>query len=491
MGSTIAYTFVVTNTGNVTLDPVTVTDPKVGAVTCPPGALAPGASRTCTATYTLTQADVDAGVVNNTATATGTPPTGPPVTGTDNTSTPITRTATIALDKQAGTPSGTTVGSTIAYTFVVTNTGNVTLDPVAVTDPKVGTVTCPPGALAPGASKTCTATYTLTQADVDSGHVANTATATGTPPPGVTPPTATDSTDTPIPPGPAISLDKQAGALNDVDANGPDVGDTIAYTFLVTNTGNVTLDPVTVTDPKVGTVTCPPGALAPGASKTCTATYTLTQADVDAGVVNNTATATGTPPTGPPVTGTDNTSTPITRTATIALDKQAGTPSGTTVGSTIAYTFVVTNTGNVTLDPVTVTDPVVGAVTCPPGALAPGASKTCTATYTLTQVDVDSGHVANTATATGTPPPGVTPPTATDSTDTPIPPGPGISLDKQAGTPSGNTVGSTIAYTFVVTNTGNVTLDPVTVTDPKVGAVTCPPGALAPGRRRPVPRPTR
>ena len=67
---------------------------------------------------------------------------------------------------------------------------------------------------------------------------------------------------------------------------------------MVTNTGNVTLTGVTVDDPKVGTVTCPATTLAPAESTTCTATYTLTQADVDAGEVVNNATASGTPPTG-------------------------------------------------------------------------------------------------------------------------------------------------------------------------------------------------
>ncbi len=42
--------------------------------------LAPQASTTCTGTYTVTQADIDAGSITNTATASGTPPTGPPVT---------------------------------------------------------------------------------------------------------------------------------------------------------------------------------------------------------------------------------------------------------------------------------------------------------------------------------------------------------------------------------------------------------------------------
>ncbi|MEZ5191696.1 MAG: hypothetical protein R2734_03705 [Nocardioides sp.] len=79
----------------------------------------------------------------------------------------------------------------------MTNTGNTTLTGVTVNDPKVGTVTCPVTTLAPGASTTCTATYTITQADVDAGQVVNTATTTGTPPAGLTPPTATDSTTTP------------------------------------------------------------------------------------------------------------------------------------------------------------------------------------------------------------------------------------------------------------------------------------------------------
>src|SRR6201999_2288584 len=176
------------------------------------------------------------------------------------------------------------------------------------TDPKVGPVTCAAGALAPGANRICTAAaYVLTQADVDNGKVDNTATGKGTPPTGPDV-TDTDSTTTPVPASPSIHLDKTAGAINDVDGNGPDAGDTITYSFKVTNTGNVSLNPVTVTDPKVGTVTCTGGALAPGGNRTCSAAaYAVTQADVNAGVVNNTATAKGTPPTGSPVTDTDST----------------------------------------------------------------------------------------------------------------------------------------------------------------------------------------
>ena len=154
-------------------------------------------------------------------------------------------------------------------------------------------------------------------------------------------------------------------------------------------------------------MTCPVTTLAPAASTTCTATYTLTQADVDAGHVREHRDRVGDAADGWSALsagdGRDARSLPA---PAITLDKQAGAPSGNTAGSTIAYTFVVTNTGNVTLTSVSVDDPTVGAVSCPVTTLAPRRSTTCTATYTLTQADVDAGVVDNTATASGTPPTG-------------------------------------------------------------------------------------
>ena len=70
------------------------------------------------------------------------------------------------------------------------------------------------------------------------------------------------------------------------------VGNVINYSYLVTNNGNVTLSgPFTVSDDKATDEACPatPTSLAPGASVTCTASYTITQADLDAGTVTNVA----------------------------------------------------------------------------------------------------------------------------------------------------------------------------------------------------------
>ena len=84
----------------------------------------------------------------------------------------------LTLTKTPNPTTYNTVGQTISYCYVVKNTGNVTLNgPITVTDDKIATVTCPAGNLAPGASITCTGSYTITQQDLDNGKVVNSATA--------------------------------------------------------------------------------------------------------------------------------------------------------------------------------------------------------------------------------------------------------------------------------------------------------------------------
>ena len=80
---------------------------------------------------------------------------------------------------------------------------------------------------------------------------------------------------------PALSLVKTA-----TPATYDSVGDVIGYSYLVTNSGNVTLYDITVVDDKA-TVTCPDtsAGLAPLGQITCNASYTITQADLDGGLV--------------------------------------------------------------------------------------------------------------------------------------------------------------------------------------------------------------
>ena len=97
---------------------------------------------------------------------------------------------------------------------------------------------------------------------------------------------------------PALAIKKSASP-GSFDA----VGTTIHYSFLVTNTGNVTLTGVKINDllPGLSAVACPSATLNPGNAITCTASYVTTAADLRARSVSNTATVTGDPPTGAPV----------------------------------------------------------------------------------------------------------------------------------------------------------------------------------------------
>ena len=483
-GTPITYSYKVTNSGNVTLNSVSVTDPQAGlsAVSCPSPSLAPGASETCTASYTTTQADVNAGSILNTGTASGKAPSGSAVTATSSLTIPLTAAPAISLVKTANVASYSASGTPITYSYKVTNTGNVALTAVSVTDPQVGlsAVTCPSSSLAPGAFETCTATYTTTQADVNAGSVSNTGTAHGTPPTGPAV-TATSSLTIQAVETPAISLMKTANVTSFTASGTP-----ITYSYKVTNTGNVTLNSVSVTDPHVGlsAITCPNASLAPGASETCTASYTTTQADVDAGSISNTGTAHGTPPSGPAVTSTSSVTIPLSAAPAIGVVKTANVASYSAPGIVITYSYLVTNAGNVSLTAVSVTDPHAGlsAITCPSPSLAPGASETCTATYSTTQLDLDAGSIPNTGTAHGTPPTGPAV-TAASSLTIPAIESPAISLVKTANVASYSAPGTVITYSYLVTNTGNVDLTAVSVTDPHVGlsAVSCPSASLTPG----------
>ncbi|HPQ61053.1 MAG TPA: hypothetical protein PLR43_05970, partial [Syntrophales bacterium] len=101
---------------------------------------------------------------------------------------------------------------------------------------------------------------------------------------------------------PSISLEKSTnGEYADLPP-GPtvNVGYPVLWTYVTTNTGNIPLTGVTVTDDQGVTVTCPKMTLEPGESMTCTGSGTAT-----AGQYANVGTASGNPPSGPAVTVSD------------------------------------------------------------------------------------------------------------------------------------------------------------------------------------------
>ncbi len=313
-----------------------------------------------------------------------------------------------------------------------------------------------------------------------------------------------------------IQIVKTAGTAADgaIYVAGGTVGETITYHFTVTNNGVATLSNVTVSDPLPGlsAITCGTATngsivLLPGASVSCTATYQLTQADIDAGQVLNTGVVTAERPGGNPNDPADNVGdtdpavvdVPQRAGITIAkatngVDSDAAPGVLVTPGSPVTWTYTVDNTGNVALADVSVVDDAgTSAVT----------TDDITATYVSGDTDGDdlldvtetwvfqatgtavAGQYANNAATTGTPVDtdgnpltGVTPP-SDDDDDFYFGVAPAIDVQKTvalgaaATCPGGELVkganGAAVTYCFVITNSGNVLLDPVALNDATLG----------------------
>jgi serine-aspartate repeat-containing protein C/D/E len=159
-----------------------------------------------------------------------------------------------------------------------------------------------------------TASHTVTQAEIDSGNnIVNVATADSN----ETGPD-TDDASIPVVQNPSLNITKDAS----VPGNTADVaGEVISYTIGVQNTGNQTLTGVTVSDPFISNLTRiadttgdNDNLLEVGETWAYTASHTVTQAEIDAGVpIVNTATADSNE-TGP---DTDDASIPVVQKGSI------------------------------------------------------------------------------------------------------------------------------------------------------------------------------
>jgi uncharacterized repeat protein (TIGR01451 family) len=300
------------------------------------------------------------------------------------------------IDVEKSCPDAVGSGEEIDYTITVENTGTEALVDISVDDTLLGDITDEfvpdlSQGLAVGATATATVTHTPA---LGVNPVINTVTATGTGAVSDADDSDTDSCETEVtPPGPAIQIVKDGPAL-------VHRGDTITYQFEVTNTGDVELFDVVLTDPRCDAGTIDPGddvdgSLAVDEVWHFTCTHLVTQDDPDP--IPNTATVRGDTEEGEggdEVTDQDDHEVDIIHPA-ISIVK---TVSDDTVpaGTVVTYTYLVTNTGDTMLFDISVDDDVLGHIGIIP-SLGAGASTTLTTTFT-----VDTTPVTNVGTASGT-----------------------------------------------------------------------------------------
>ncbi len=162
MGDTVTYTFAATLTTSTPLSNITVVDPICSAaptlVSQTGGdqdtTLEPGETWNFSCTHVVTASDQDP--LPNTASVTGTASDGRNTSDTDSHVVDIIHPA-IRIVKTAD-PTSVSPGETVTYTYRVTNTGDVTLFDVEVTDNKLGDI-CTIAQLDVGETETCTATF--------------------------------------------------------------------------------------------------------------------------------------------------------------------------------------------------------------------------------------------------------------------------------------------------------------------------------------------
>jgi len=256
-GSDIPFQITVTNTGQSDLTQITVIDPLVPDCARSGLSLAPGE----TYSYTCTAFNVLHGFTNYVK-VTAKDACNKPVIDED---TSTVRLAGIAISKQEKGDDSRTVesGSDVPYTITITNTGEVDLTNVQVSDPLVPTCDYLLASLPAGESFS----YTCTAPNVTEGFT-NTATVTAD---------AGDITVSDQDPStvkvPGIDVSKQAEG-EDVRTIQP--GEDVSYTITITNTGDVELTNIFLTDALVPDCSRAPGtipSLAPGEtySYVCTA----------------------------------------------------------------------------------------------------------------------------------------------------------------------------------------------------------------------------
>lgn len=492
VGAPVDWSFTVTNAGSVTLSNITIDDatPGLSALNYswpagnPVGRLAPGESATATATSPLSGAQVAAHVATTTAQASGTRPSGGTVTSTA---------VTAAVDLPFGSVSGRVVDDATASGVSSASLVGFAGVPVELLDDDGATLlttsTGPDGSYTFGGLPPATYSVSVDPSGLPRGWSATFS-------PADTLALDPDEQRTGVDFGfiiyrPALTLDTTWDLPVPVQA-----GEVVTLTSVLTNTGNGALTDVAVTGTSGPSVIAWPataGTLAPGQSATVTQQHTLTQSEVDAGVLPSAVSASGVDPLGQLASVTDANDVPLAAARGMTMTGTATFTGFTLVGAPVTWAYSVTNTGAVTLSAVTLSSDLAGLSAFDyvwpgtPGVLAPGQSVTATATSALTAEQIAARSVSAIATATGRTPSDVVVTTSATSVTTPIPRPEEVSLTIQSegrvfDEPPGLPVaaGTPIEWTYVVENLGTRPVRDIQVTDTTGGGSTVV-GGLAPG----------
>jgi uncharacterized repeat protein (TIGR01451 family) len=283
-----------------------------------------------------------------------------------------------------GGPSVSKVGDNITYWVAISNTGDVPLQKVSVSDSLVAGIDGLFSATLPvGASENRTYTYTV-QAGDEPGPIINTVTAMYGDAYGgacFSNLSVSDNHSVTLV-HPSISVSKGGPPISKV-------GDTITYWAAVTNTGDCTLGKDSISDSLAGNIgSLFAATLDSGVTDNQTYTYVVQIGDPDP--LPNTVTV-HYHPQGLSNDITDNATYSVNLVHPDILVTKSAAPGTYSAGDNITYTATITNTStDITLERDNANDSLAGDITalCPP-TIAQGASANVTYTYTVKATDPD------------------------------------------------------------------------------------------------------
>ena len=470
----LTYTITIVNTGNTSLSNIVVTDilpdGSSGTLTGPTGDVGAAGvleideTWTYSITYSVSQDEIDAGTsLVNTATV----DTDQTDSLSDSATTTIDRTSSLTINKDVDFAALSQPGI-LTYTITIVNTGNTSLSNIAVIDilpdGSSGILTGPTGDVGAAGvldineTWTYSTTYNVTQDDIDAGVPLVNIAVVDTDETG---PEQDEATTT-------ITQNADLTIQKDVDIDEIAAPGTLTYTITVENTGSVSLTNVELTDdfattgPTLIAGDNGDGILQIDETWTYTATYIVTQGDINQGDdLVNTAIV-DTDQTGPEE---DEATTTITQNADLTIQKDVDIYEIAGPG-TLAYTITVENTGSVSLTNVGLTDdfattgPTLIAGDNGDGILQIDETWTYTATYNVTQGDINQGDdLVNTAIVDTD----QTRPEEDEATTT-ITQNADLTIQKDVDIDEISAPG-TLTYTITVENTGSVSLTNVELTD--------------------------
>ena len=532
-GQSVTYTYEVTNTSASSTDPLTLTalvDDRGTAATgddvdlLTAGTFVGGdtngntlidAGETWTYTYTTgVTLNADASLTN-VVTATGVDDEGTSDSDTDDaTVTGLDVAPAITVVKTADPTTVNEGGQSVTYTYEVTNTSASSTDPLtltalvddrgtAATGDDVDLLTA--GTFVGGdtngntlidAGETWTYTYTTGVTLNADASLTNVVTATGVDDEGTSDSDTDDATVTGLDVAPAITVVKTADPTTVNEG-----GQSVTYTYEVTNTSASSTDPLTLTalvDDRGTAATgddvdlLTAGTFVGGdtngntlidAGETWTYTYTTgVTLNADASLTN-VVTATGVDDEGTSDSDTDDaTVTGLDVAPAITVVKTADPTTVNEGGQSVTYTYEVTNTSASSTDPLTLTALVDDRGTAATGddvdLLTAGtfvggdtngntlidAGETWTYTYTTGVTLNADASLTNVVTATGVDDEGTSDSDTDDATVTGLDVAPAITVVKTADPTTVNEGGQSVTYTYEVTNTSASSTDPLTLT---------------------------